>query len=566
MTFAGARPDHPSHRDAETRVIGGSEARALVGDAAFAAAWNALARSCPWATPFQSAAFCTAWYASYAASAAPLFVVRGDPRGNLRALFALARWPNGRLTVAGAEQAEYQGWLCAAGEDDFAATAFTVLQRHTTASRVLLKFLPPGIPLARLDADPSWRGMMLGRTVSRSLMRVDAADIARTLKKSGNRSKLNRLRQLGPVRLEQFLSRASIEPVIDEIAAYCDVRQCAMNGSMPFRDDPDKREFTLRLLGHPGLLHATALMVGDRLAAAHLGASSGRSVALGVIAHSPFLAAHSPGKFLILMLGEQLAVDGYEYIDLTPEGAYKDRFATEADQVEVREVYLRRPAWARAALLAAGRKSAKRMARATARALRVPEDRIDDRIREFSRRWSVRGLADVMRGTAGSGRPAEPALRYYRIAVATAAALDPDRSLARDRVSDIQSYDAAPGTPSRQDFCSAYLARLESGDHAYSLVEDGRLVHLSWLATPRDPGAPFCVIGGEYRHPSARARDLHLPSIIRRATDAVALGATGWIYLAVPAAQAGQDAYARIGFQPTEPIVPPAPPAPDASP
>ena len=64
-------------------------------------------------------------------------------------------------------------------------------------------------------------------------------------------------------------------------------------------------------------------MVGDTPVAAHMGAIDVDHVSLGVIAHSPFAAANSPGKLILRLLGCKLEDQGYEVFDLTPGGQYK---------------------------------------------------------------------------------------------------------------------------------------------------------------------------------------------------------------------------------------------------
>jgi CelD/BcsL family acetyltransferase involved in cellulose biosynthesis len=529
-------------------------------------AWDALARSCPWTTPFQRPTFSRAWYSTYT-HALPVLAFRMGDSGDLSAMFPLALFGNGRLSVAGAEQAEYQGWIAESGEDEFIGQALDGLASRTPAARLVLRFLPPGIPRDALDRHPRWGRRQLSRTVARGLMRTDPANTAKALKKSGNRSKMNRLRQLGPVRLDRVTHRTDLERVIDEVAAYCDVRQCAVNGVMPFHDDPLKREFCLRLLEEPGLLHATVLHVGDHLAAAHLGVASARDVALGVIAYSPFLAAHSPGKLLMLLLSERMSSEGFEYLDLTPEGSYKDRFATHSDDVEIREIFFRRFDYLRARALAASRSGAKRAILGAAGLLGLDRDTAV----ATGRRWGA-----LFRRDGGSRRsrvianPGQGVVRpsWYRLAASSARLLQVDSVLERDRVGDLQWYDLpTPGARTRQEFCRVVLNRLEIGHHLYTRVEGVRLVHVSWL-TPlsegTQPGATPMqgwILEEEFTHPAMRqTSDLVSRSVLQRSRDAGVSGGQ-WVYVAVPRDHRElADHLVRQGFEASDP-----PHSPDAT-
>ncbi len=124
-----------------------------------------------------------------------------------------------------------------------------------------------------------------------------------SLRKKSNRSRINRLERLGAVELVQLHSRADLESMIERIATFCDLRQGAINATLPFRDDPFKREFMLRLADACDLTHCTALLVGAEPAALHLGFRNDKDVVLGLIAHSPFLARHSPGKLVNISPG-----------------------------------------------------------------------------------------------------------------------------------------------------------------------------------------------------------------------------------------------------------------------
>jgi len=564
------KPDRRSdpsgrQRDADIQFVAGEAARELLAKPAFRAAWESLESACSWTTAFQRAAFGTAWYSTYADIVTPVLVFRGDSSTALRALFPLALLADGTLVVAGAAQAEYQGWLALPDEEDFVIAALDQLKLHNAAPRLRLQFLPPGIPLGQLDGDSRWRRSLFGRKVVRNLTRLDPGETAKTLRKSGNRSKMNRLKQIGEVRLERLPDRPAMELMMDEVAAYCDLRQCAINGVMPFRDDPRKKEFHLRMMEHPGLLHATVLRVGDHIAAAHFGLASTRDVALGVIAHSPFLAAHSPGKLLLLLLGDLLAQEGFEYLDLTPEGSYKDRFATDSDEVEIREIYFRRSAYLRAAMMAAGRRQTRRAAVAVGRVMRIPETKLLDRARSLGTHLSPRQLRHVSSRTLRKllsrwGSRSKSFL--YRLPAAAARAFTADSVLTRDAIDDLCLYEPVdPAARTRREFCSQALDRLESGHHVYTFVENGQLVHHAWLINAQQLGAndlgqePLvephaAILHSTYTHPRARERDLETRSIMQRAKEAATLGPADWVYILVPRdGGSARRNVERLGFE-----------------
>ena len=164
---------------------------------------------------------------------------------------------------------------------------------------------------------------------SRPLIVVGSeADAAESFKKKSNRSRLNRLARGGAVVFERMKAPDELRPFMKDIAAVYDVRQGALGADPPFLSDPRKAQFHLDLLNTPDLLHASILRVDNTFVAGHLGMMGRGVVSVGVLAHSPFFAAHSPGKLLMMFLTQQLARDGFAVLDLTPGGdEWKQRFA-----------------------------------------------------------------------------------------------------------------------------------------------------------------------------------------------------------------------------------------------
>ena len=123
-----------------------------------------------------------------------------------------------------------------------------------------------------------------------------------------------------------------MEECIDEIAILYDVRQSAANGTAPFFEDAQKREFHLRLMAE-GLLHCAVLKQNDEIVAALLSVPSEETLVVGIFTISARHARDSPGKILMLLLAQRLVAEGIEQIDLTPGGEWKGRFADTSDTV-----------------------------------------------------------------------------------------------------------------------------------------------------------------------------------------------------------------------------------------
>ncbi len=172
-------------------------------------------------------------------------------------------------------------------------------------------------------------------------------DIQASFAKKSNKSRFNRLKKLGKLEFRQLTDSTELERVFDDLIAYYDFRQGAVNHSTPFREDPQKRRFHTDLFASAqGEAYITATYLDERLIAAFWGAVSGKTVHLGMLIHSPFLAEHSPGKLHIMQLSEHLLKVGKDVLDLTPGGdAWKERFANAHDKVAEAIVY--RSQWTR---------------------------------------------------------------------------------------------------------------------------------------------------------------------------------------------------------------------------
>jgi CelD/BcsL family acetyltransferase involved in cellulose biosynthesis len=446
----------------------GAQARQLLNDTEFIAAWRRLHGLSQGATAFQSPLFAVPWYQLYENEYSPWLLTQRGTDGELNGLLALAHDKHaGSLIVVGGHQAEYQGWLAQANcSTIFLAEAWRAIRARLPAVTLNFKYLPPALPRdAWLSA--KLRGLIEPLARRRPLMRLDPERIEESLRKKGNKSKLNRLARLGEVRLERLRSAQALEPYFDQIIAHYDMRQGAAHDSCPFLTDTHKRALHLAWAEQPELLHVTILSVGNRLAAAHIGAISGDTVHLGIIAHAPLYAEHSVGKLQLLLLARHLAQEGFKTFDLTPgDDPWKERFADEHD-----EVYeLRMFASALARLRATVPRRVATVAKGGARVFGITPDRW--------RRWRERGRTWI---AGGSSTPDtnECWQRERNVMLAK-----PAGALALDAVGDLLFV---PTPRTRKQFLTNALTRLERKEHVYTEVHGGRLRYCAWSRRTEDP-------------------------------------------------------------------------------
>lgn len=318
------------------KMLIGSEALACANSPEFQSKWTTLYDGCPWATAYQHPDFVTAWYTMYHADFVPVIIFEESQRHTLAGLLTLALHANGRkLTGAGAQQAEYQGWIQSENDASvFIIKAVLEIRKFFPRAEIHFRYLPPGIPLP----EPAQRGDRANvwslRPHARPIMKAATGAMARQRNKKNHRQNYNRLKRIGTTRFERVLSTEYFIEIFDEVCLQYDFRQGASFWNTPFLNDPAKKPFYIELQKR-GLLHVTVLLVNEQLAACHIGMlTAPRAVHLSITTYDPVLAAHSPGNLLLAMLGMHLAQEQIQLLDLTPGGdKYKEHFATEYDVV-----------------------------------------------------------------------------------------------------------------------------------------------------------------------------------------------------------------------------------------
>ena len=509
------------------------EALAWIENSARLADWEALHASCPWATVYQSTKFARVWYGCYASRYEPVVIAGRDAHRTLIGLMALARErATGALVHVGAYHAEYQTWMLRADDGGhFIAEALERCREDLGSSQLQFLFLAPGTPVPPATVLTQFGITADVRSFRRGLMAVGPDSAAHaSLRKKSNKSRLKRLERLGPLEFRQLQTRADLDQVLGPIMDYCDVRQGAVNAVTPFLSDPLKRPFYLAMMAEPGLLHATVLEAGGEVLASHIGLVDGDELALGLITHSPIHAEHSPGKLLLLFLGRLLGEQGFTRFDLTPGGSYKDRFATDYDDVLAIDFFLS----ARAANLGLLR-------RRGVNVLKTLFEKVGADPKQFAARASV--VLQRARGVKPQSVVAVPArriahrmwstreYRLYRLSRGDTTHPSAQSPFRVNHLADLLCYRPfSPADPPLVSFLRDVLERLEAGQRVYTIVENGTLVHYGWVIPSTDRcGSDFghefslppgsSVLWDDYTHPQARGRGLHQLSLRHRLAD-----------------------------------------------
>lgn len=545
---------HPT----SVQVYSQADAESLLESPAFQQQWRILWQLCPWDTALQTPEFACTWYRCYKDRYGPLILVRYAEGGQMDGLLLLAvDRSTGRLTFAGAHQSEYNVWLSLPGDRTFISEALRRIGKLGFSS-ISFTYLPPGAPLDWLE--PEWKTRSSVSAVKRPLLTVSNPDaMTESLTKKKNRRRLEKLQDGQSLEFIELQSPEELDLYYDEIIDFCDFRQGAVHGSCPFHDDPRKRDFYRALMEQHGLLHVTVFKSGERLLGAHIGVRNKDEVMLGIVAHSPFLAEHSPGKLHILQLGLMLHNQGFSRLDLTPGGdAYKDDRATEYDEAHALTIFLDSKALARHRMST----TARRVSKVMAIALHLDRDRVSRLVL-----LAKRALADPFRALRSLARLAKrrmwssTEMRFYRIDAAKVQP-PPVANAQKDSLHDLLCYEPAdPSERSKRSFLSDAMSRIESGVHPYTVVRDNRLVHYGWLTErskqsfitevqhPYQYPPNSAVMWDFYTHPASRGQGLYSQSLKQIMSDAAARPGTDFIYIAVLADNvASRKAIERAGF------------------
>jgi len=360
----------------------------------------------------------------------------------------------------------------------------------------------------------------------------DGSKIRESLRKKSNKTHLKQFEKLGRLEFQRVRQFEEIAAEFDEIVDLYDFRQGALYGSTPFHDDPSKRAILRSLYEVSDLLHTTVWRLDGRIISAHIGFHHGNQVSLGYLAHSPILAKHSPGRLHLYQLGLLLAEEGVPELDLTAGGdSYKDHFATYHDQVHLLTIFFSAPERLRAGAKAVARRAAKR---ALGLVSITPDDirRTGDRVNSISHR-----LMEALPGFGASAQREGKWVVYHRNRAAMAEGLADQPIFRRDALADLLVYrPPSARDPSRRDFLSDALARLERGDHVYTCIEGGLLISRIWSTRLSGPAGRnhsglvldfprgSVLLDGFAAHSSSRDQGLFRTAVASALTDLASSG------------------------------------------
>jgi len=524
----------------EIEVVVGERALARLHDTSFIEQWRALHVSCLHGTVFQSSAYCCAWYHAYWPHWQPVIALAHDGAGALVGLWLLAYDGEHRtLAHSGAHQAEYQVWLAQTGMDvAFLDAAWTALKRQLQFQALSFRYLPQPRLVEILKSVSAMRDAVVTRSHKRPILVLQANQLESFLAKKRNRYRFAQLNKLGKLEFRRITDDADFKVAFADLTLYYDFRHAALFQGAPFRDDPHKAEFHRGLFRAGHIAHFTATFLDGRPIAGCWGTVTGTTMHVGMLMHSLFVAKHSPGRFHVLQLSDQLYRDGLRVFDLTPgEDAWKERLASGHD--EVAEAVIHRSG-SDAQRQRAIRRASSIAKRGLAR-VGVTPARVGSALRPL--RWRIRATTVMQK--FGDWLNGDREFRVYRLARNRPSALAPDPRVVRDSLALLLAYEPAEAWQTRGGFLADALARLERGERCYILPVDERVAHYGWMIRNQtssqvsevrqelifEPGS--AVLYDFYTPPQYRGRGFYRAAIATMVCEAFACDDIERIYIGV---------------------------------
>lgn len=521
-------------------LVYGSAAEALLDDQQFLRAWRNLHRRCVHATAYQAPGFVRAWYGAYRAQWQPVVVQSIDPNGELIGLWLLAYDPAMNvLSHAGTHQAEYHAWLALPGGDaSFLVAAWAKLKQRLAFAVLHFKYLPAPELAKMLQSALGTENHVAIQLHSRPLLILNGDDVRASFTKYEYKRRFHGIKKLGTFEFRQLMDSADLERIFDDLIAYYDFRQGAVNHSTPFRDDPQKRKFhTDRFTDARDEVYVTAAYLDEFPIAAFWGAVSQKTVHLEMLIYSPFLAKYSPGRLHVTQLSEHLLKTGKNMLDLTPGGdPWKEHFSNQHDEVAEAIVY--RSPWAR-----------------------IQTDARDTLFRCARRCISRFGVApENVRSTLATLRRVRPSTVYRRLRAWVSADHElriyrADRVLAKkycrdvrvqcNSLRDLLCFESGEPWQTRDTFLSSAHARLVHGESVYTVNIDNRLVHYGWMIAGQvefyvaevkqsiELPSGSVVFYDYYSLPKFRGKGFYRTTVGHMLSVAFSLQATQYAYMAV---------------------------------
>jgi hypothetical protein len=331
-----------TYSDFKTQIIQGYHAIQLLESNDFKIEWDYLIKNSVLKSVFQDTPFVLLWYNNNLDNFNPV-IIAGYSENRLVALLTLAQKIDrktgqkmNKLEGAGAFSALFQTWLVLPGyQEIFWNNGIKELFWVFPKAQINLKCLPNLNGIKVLQKKSDFKSIAILEKYQNPVLDYKIQDYNQTLNKRHFRSKYNRLKRAGEVKLEKVISFDKFNQVLKEIATFHDLRQGAAFNINPFGSDNDLQK-TFIAWFEKGILYASLLILDDQIIGAIFFINEYNKIMhlAGLVTYSPLHAKYSPGLVHLYLLGLQLQKEGFEIINLSPGyDSYKERFSNQHQEI-----------------------------------------------------------------------------------------------------------------------------------------------------------------------------------------------------------------------------------------
>lgn len=548
--------------DFSVKFVAGQDVFELLKNEIFISSWTQLAHEDTKGTVIQEPPFVVTWYNQYKNQYDPILCLGYSSDADLVGILPLAkRLQNGCLVHAGADQAEYHGWICHPDiNEEFPIACLIEIKRRFSPKTWGWSWLPPKSPLGWLTSPSLVKESIYVKRRDQNSLLWDLRDEAKfknLIKNKSIKNEINRYKKQGNFHIERIKDKDKTRELIRILGIQYDFRQALAHGVMPFTSDVNKANFYIERQNYPEAIHFTMLWVNNKPLAFNFGACDNKTVYLGVTGFDPLESKNAPGTLLLLKLAELLKEEGYRYIDLTP-GAdkYKERFGNASQQLVQPTFYFNK----RNKIAADFRSKFRSVTKRVVALIGFNQEKV----RQISSKIGY--VYNRVRGvTVSKLFKRLPRLMYekhtyfyYRLKYdETRIQSKTDTGINVQQYEDLLKYE---GPVPKQEFLSEALKRLLSEETVYTVDRNGILANYMWMTrggkvhhftrvdmtfmSPKNS----VILYDAYTQPEFRRQGLYKKTVAQMISDGFRLGASEIYAGADPNNVASRHTFEKLGF------------------
>ncbi len=465
------------------KIIRGDDALKYASDESFLKQWKTLAKNTAHKTIFQEPEFVSLWFRHYQQLFESILVLGLSDADELVGLIPLAiEKKNGILTQAGAQLAEYSGWLCSPIHcDSFLKAAFKSIKSNIAFTQWKWTYIAPGTDTTLLRSDNLRNARIYAQFESMDSPILDLHDeekLKKVLKNKSVKSKINRLKRKGELKIERITDKKRALELMDQVTNLVNFRHESAHHDAAFEDDHLQRSFYETRCSNLHDNHFSVLWAGEKLLAFHYGYIDEDSIYIGLTAFDPTESKHSPGVIFLIYLANLLIEEGIRYIDLTPGGdEYKERFSNTHNDIYFPTIYTSKFEYNKQLL----KNNCKSFAISALNSCKIDKDQLKKHLRKESKPktynqndFYLYSIKSDQYNNSDSNRDENINIQSY---------------------SDLLSYKENNNSVSRQKILSDATFRFSREDTLFTIHHDSQLYALSWLSKM---GANYTRLGFDF--------------------------------------------------------------------